>query len=118
MVTVSNVGIAAIAQLIIGGFTTIATGSSIASESTSATALESENTSYGFQRTSATCSFVSPGTAKWTHRFTASGGTVTLGEIGIFNETTMLLRSKLTEQISYDDTEYVDITVTLSIGRV
>lgn len=118
MVTVTNAGIAAIATLLSTEFTLMATGSSIASESTSATALESENTSYGFQRATATCSFVSPGTAKWTHRFTASGGTATLGEIGIFNDTVMLLRHKLTEQIAYDSAEYVDITITLTVGRV
>lgn len=122
MVTVTNAGVAAVARMLNnvsppGAFVDIATGSGSTAESASDTALANENTAYGFQRAAATCTFVSPGTAKWTHAFTASGGIVTLREIGILNEAgDLFLRHVLSEDVTYD-AESVIIAVTMTIGR-
>lgn len=125
MVTYTNAGIAAIAKMISNvsppdAFTYIATGSGSTAESSSSTALASENTAYGFQRAAATCSFISPASTKMTHVFTASGGTATLREVGAFNALIagdMLLRHVLSESISYEDTDSVTITITTTLGR-
>jgi hypothetical protein len=125
MVTLVDVGLAAVAKMIngaetIAAFTYMATGSGTTDESTSQTALIAENTSNGASRGAATCTYETLGISKWVRTFTFTGS-VTINELGIFNASsggTMLMRHKLAATKSYSDGESVEITLTNTSSRV
>lgn len=124
-VTVVNDGLEYLArycaQITVGSFKWIATGSGSTAEANDQTALVTENTLYDFERCEATCSYEADYKTKWTVTLTANGGTVTVREIAIFNQLAvggkMLLRHVLGADKTVDDDESIQITVKLTQAR-
>jgi hypothetical protein len=98
-------------------FTDIATGTGAAAESETDTALGAENTQYGAERVTASCSYVEPGISVWTHLYAISGGTVTIRELGIFNDVGMFLRHVFSENKVLSDGESIEITISNTMVR-
>jgi len=123
MTTVVDKGIEIISKLINGvastAFTYMANGSGDNVEATDRTALETENTLYGSERVAATCTNESDTTAVWNKVFTASGGSVTIREVGIFDAASagnMVLIHVYASNKTIDDGESIDITLKINVA--
>lgn len=122
---ITDDGIEAMARMCNGvtppaAFTYIGTGTGATAATTTDTALEAENTTYGASRAAATCTFSSPGTSQWSYNFVFTGSVV-IREVAIFNAASggdMLLRNVLDENKSFSDGEAVEITITNTMVRV
>jgi hypothetical protein len=124
MATITDAGITAVARRLNGSgadaaFAHIATGTGSTAESTSQTALVTENTANGSGRATATCTQENTGDSKWVRTFNFTGN-VTVREIGIFNAPsagTMLLRHVLASDRAYENGQSLEITITNTTSR-
>lgn len=108
-----------ITGLATSNFVYMAIGSGSTAFTTSNTTLANENTLYGSARKAATCSFVSPATARWTALFSFTGD-VTVREIGLFDAASgghMLYRRVLSANESYHDGGSMEYTVDITLTR-
>ncbi len=118
MATITDAGLEAVAKMIMGystisAFKYIATGTSATAEDETHTALGSENTTYGAQRTLASLGYPGAGISQWSVLFVFTGS-VAIRELGLFNASsagTMYMRHLLSENKYYSDTESVEITI-------
>ena len=125
MGTITNIGKETAARMIANvspadPFIYMATGTGSGAESTSDTALGTENTLYGAERAEATCSFTAPGTIQWQYLFSFSDN-VTIRELGVFNAATagdMFLRILLTNNKNYEEGFSALITITTTVTAV
>ncbi len=124
MATITDAGLAVVAKRLNGSgadaaFTQIATGTGSTAESTSHTALVTENTAGGSGRAAATCTQEGIGDSKWVRTFNFTGN-VTVREIGIFNAPsggTMFLRHVLSSNREYENGQSLEITITNTTSR-
>lgn len=99
-------------------FVYMATGTGATAFATSDTALENENSASGAGRKAATCTFISPGTARWNALFSFTGD-VTVREIGLFDsENNLLYRRVLAENEIYHDGGAMEYTVDITFSVV
>lgn len=96
----------------------MATGSGSSAESTSDTALSSENSGNGSDRaTCDTITYEATGKSKWVHQFDFTGE-ITVREIGLFDDAgNLFMRHVLAADKSYISGESLEITLTNTIQR-
>ena len=119
---ITNAGIEYILKNINGvadtEFVYIATGSGSTAFSVLDTALASENTLYGSARKTATCSFISPATARWNALFNFTGD-VDVREYGLFDASDRLMyRHVMSSTEDYHDGGSLECTIDLGLRRV
>jgi hypothetical protein len=126
MVTVTDKGIEVISKLINGvgtnHLTYLANGSGSGAEAVGNTALTTENTLYGSARAAATCTNESNTTAVWYKKWTASGGSITVREVGVFDDDgdpagNMAIRHVYASNKVIDAGESIEITIKLAFAR-
>lgn len=124
MVTITDKGIECVSKLINGvastPFTYLANGSGSTAEGTSRTALATENTLYGFARAAATCTNETNTTAVWYKKWTASGGSVTVREAGVFDANSvgnMAIIHVYSSNKVIDTGESLEVTIKLTLSR-
>lgn len=126
MALITTAGLAGVAKVLNGtdseaAFTYVAVGSGSTAAAVGDTALVTEHTTGGLERTAATCT-TTGATTRWVAEFTnTSGGALVVREIGVFNADTggtMLLRHvyDADETVAAGDTIRVTVTDTHSQG--